>query len=158
MAAAPVAQWIEHLTTDQKVRGSSPFGRASDAPAPSSGAGAFSFSSVQTLWQMTLYPPNPRQVTLLLPSDPPIAGSFAGVGLHLQPAAPREDSECGASHRCRTRIPRLPPPRTEQAPTSLVSHPASSSSDPVSKQVTLLLQGHLAIRGSFVEGRGRGRG
>src|SRR4051812_33015997 len=24
---APVAQWIEHLTTDQKVRGSSPFGR-----------------------------------------------------------------------------------------------------------------------------------
>ena len=25
---APVAQWIEHLTTDQKVRGSSPFGRA----------------------------------------------------------------------------------------------------------------------------------
>jgi hypothetical protein len=25
---APVAQWIEHLTSDQKVRGSSPFGRA----------------------------------------------------------------------------------------------------------------------------------
>src|SRR6218665_289670 len=24
---APVAQWIEHLTTDQKVGGSSPFGR-----------------------------------------------------------------------------------------------------------------------------------
>jgi hypothetical protein len=27
---APVAQWIEHLTTDQKVGGSSPFGRARD--------------------------------------------------------------------------------------------------------------------------------
>ena len=26
---ALVAQWIEHLTTDQKVRGSSPFERAS---------------------------------------------------------------------------------------------------------------------------------
>ena len=26
--AAPVAQRIEHLTTDQKVRGSNPFGRA----------------------------------------------------------------------------------------------------------------------------------
>ncbi len=26
---APVAQRIEHLTTDQKVRGSNPFGRAS---------------------------------------------------------------------------------------------------------------------------------
>jgi hypothetical protein len=25
---APVAQWIEHLTTDQKVGGSSPSGRA----------------------------------------------------------------------------------------------------------------------------------
>ena len=25
---APVAQWIEHLTTDQKVGGSNPFGRA----------------------------------------------------------------------------------------------------------------------------------
>ena len=28
VVTAPVAQWIEHLTTDQKVRGSSPFGRA----------------------------------------------------------------------------------------------------------------------------------
>ena len=28
---APVAQRIEHLTTDQKVRGSNPFGRASQA-------------------------------------------------------------------------------------------------------------------------------
>jgi hypothetical protein len=30
---APVAQRIEHLTTDQKVRGSNPFGRAGD-PVP----------------------------------------------------------------------------------------------------------------------------
>ena len=29
---APVAQRIEHLTTDQKVRGSNPFGRANEAP------------------------------------------------------------------------------------------------------------------------------
>ena len=28
---APVAQRIEHLTTDQKVRGSNPFGRASES-------------------------------------------------------------------------------------------------------------------------------
>ncbi len=36
---APVAQRIEHLTTDQKVRGSNPFGRAtSDEPQGDSGA------------------------------------------------------------------------------------------------------------------------
>jgi hypothetical protein len=29
---APVAQRIEHLTTDQKVRGSNPFGRTNDGP------------------------------------------------------------------------------------------------------------------------------
>ena len=29
---APVAQRIEHLTTDQKVRGSNPFGRAPGIP------------------------------------------------------------------------------------------------------------------------------
>lgn len=29
---APVAQWIEHLTTDQKVRGSTPLGRANSVP------------------------------------------------------------------------------------------------------------------------------
>src|SRR5690606_254626 len=30
---AAVAQWIEHLTTDQKVRGSSPLGRAQPKPS-----------------------------------------------------------------------------------------------------------------------------
>src|SRR6185312_11386193 len=32
-APAPVAQRIEHLTTDQKVRGSNPFGRTEKVPS-----------------------------------------------------------------------------------------------------------------------------
>ncbi len=40
MTSALVAQWIEHLTTDQKVGGSSPFGRAVPRnPLRSSGPG-----------------------------------------------------------------------------------------------------------------------
>jgi hypothetical protein len=35
-ATAPVAQRIEHLTTDQKVRGSNPFGRAISRVPPTS--------------------------------------------------------------------------------------------------------------------------
>ncbi len=41
---APVAQWIEHLTTDQKVRGSSPFGRTNlsrENASPAIDGGAF---------------------------------------------------------------------------------------------------------------------
>src|SRR5262245_45102688 len=41
-APAPVAQRIEHLTTDQKVRGSSPFGRASQFQSLSFAAHAMS--------------------------------------------------------------------------------------------------------------------
>ena len=42
---ALVAQWIEHLTTDQKVRGSSPFERAGQMPkSPGPFGGLLSFS------------------------------------------------------------------------------------------------------------------
>ena len=44
---APVAQRIEHLTTDQKVRGSSPLGRASETPDDS---GVFCFSAFGLTW------------------------------------------------------------------------------------------------------------
>ena len=39
-SSAPVAQWIEHLTTDQKVGGSSPSGRADAASASGDPGGA----------------------------------------------------------------------------------------------------------------------
>ena len=55
---ALVAQWIEHLTTDQKVGGSSPFERASGPARCVPPVGALLYPPISTLvCRSTRYPP-----------------------------------------------------------------------------------------------------
>ena len=73
-AQAPVAQRIEHLTTDQKVRGSNPFGRAAaQSPNPILGGGLLDLSDPRG--SLIEEEPEPAaELAPLVPEENPLVG------------------------------------------------------------------------------------
>src|SRR5690625_1021937 len=69
---APVAQWIEHLTTDQKVGGSSPSGRAGRRPGT---------VTVPGLSRICRRPADIRALTSVLPTPAAVAVELGEEGL-----------------------------------------------------------------------------